>query len=309
MATDKPDFAAGMEQAEIAYWIPIDRIEPDPDQPRKYFDPDELNELRNSIEENQQRNPIHVRPSPTFEQDQKFIIVAGERRWRGVKALGHERIRAFILATDIDPFVWSFIENYNRSGFNPMEEAMAMARFLNEGMTQVQIAKKIGKSPTHVQQILLLNELPESLQAKVAAKMLGSTVGVILVKECETQEEMAEVVGELTSRAFGGKSHKGLTINKVKSHIERRRQLKKQKESGDTPATASRKELAKCLEPAATALFGLLDELVSLGEESSAEFQTVWNMIPKPQRSGIEATLRSIHARIEKTQTLIDSTK
>ncbi len=309
---DVQAFAKGMEQAEVAYWIPMELIETDADQPRKFFDEEGMDELKGSVKENKQRLPIHVRPSPTFEQDRKFIIVSGERRWRVAKDLGETRIRAFImLEKGIDAFNWSFIENLNRRGFTPMEEAQGLLRYLNEGLTLAQIAQKTGKSVSHVQQTLLLNELPLPLQEKVATGKLAASTGMVLVKGCDTQAEMTDTMNELTRDAPGshGLSYKRLTANKVKAHIERRKQLREQKENGDTPGVAARKELAKCLEPAATALFGLLDEIVALGEESAANFEATWSMIPKPKRSGIEATLEAIRIRIEKTQALIASGK
>lgn len=309
---DVQQFAQGMEQAEVAYWVPMELIEPDPDQPRKFFDEEGMDELKGSVKENKQRLPIHVRPSPTFEQTHKFIIVSGERRWRVAKDLGESSIRAFIMVeAGIDAFNWSFIENFNRRGFTSMEEAQGLLRYLNAGLTQAQIAKKIGKSVSHVGQMLLLNELPVPLQEKVATGKLAASTGIVLVKGCETQAEMTEVISDLTTRALGphGHSYKSLSANKVKNHIDRRKKLKEQKESGDTPGVSARKELAKCLEPAATGLFGLLDELVSIGEDSSDDFQATWNMISRPKRAGIEATLEAIRLRIEKTQQFIASGK
>ncbi|MEK7102287.1 MAG: ParB/RepB/Spo0J family partition protein, partial [Patescibacteria group bacterium] len=100
-------------------------VRPDSEQPRKYFDPDELEELLLSIKENGLRNPIHVKPDT--DTGEGYLIVAGERRFRCVTALGETTIRAFVMPANTDALVFGLVDNLNRANLNSMEEAWGYA--------------------------------------------------------------------------------------------------------------------------------------------------------------------------------------
>jgi len=142
--------------------IPIEDISPDPNQPRKVFDPEALQDLADSIKEHGVLQPIIVRK----DEHNQFIIISGERRYRATKMAGLSEISA-IIRKNVKPAEIAIIENLQRENLLPLEEAEAFERMIHEyGYTQVQLAKIIGKKQNTISQILSLNRLPDSLKEK-----------------------------------------------------------------------------------------------------------------------------------------------
>lgn len=140
--------------------IPIERIKPNPNQPRKFFDQSKLKELATSIRSKGLQQEITLRP-----QGKYFQIVQGERRWRACKLLGHQTIKAKIeKIDDEDAFQISLIENVQRKNLLPIEEAQAYESMAKEGLTHKEIAQRVGKSRTYVTQKLRILELPFSVR-------------------------------------------------------------------------------------------------------------------------------------------------
>ena len=142
--------------------IDIDRILPNSQQPRKNFDEEALNELADSIREHGVIQPIVVRAL----EDGFFQLVAGERRWRAAQRAGLFRIPAVIRhATEHAALEIALIENLQREDLNPIEEAEAYERLITEfGMTQEEVARRVGKNRTTVANMLRLLRLPPEVQ-------------------------------------------------------------------------------------------------------------------------------------------------
>lgn len=121
--------------------LAVDEIDPDPDQPRKSFDDVELQGLADSMEALGQLQPILVRPSGG-----RYVIVAGERRWRAQKLRGHPTIEAKILAEGVPVELAQPAENTNRAALTPKETLDAVGRATAAGFTREQIAKALGVS-------------------------------------------------------------------------------------------------------------------------------------------------------------------
>ncbi len=137
--------------------ISVELIDADPDQPRKYFSEAKLAELADSLSANGQAVAILVRPV-----GDRFMIVHGERRWRAAKNLGWATIRAEV-RNDLDRAgaQWlSLVENMQRADLTPIEEAAAFRSILDGGVTQTQLAKKIGKTQSYIAHKLNLLKLP-----------------------------------------------------------------------------------------------------------------------------------------------------
>jgi ParB family chromosome partitioning protein len=151
--------------------IPVDRIAPNPFQPRKQFDGDALDELKHSIEQFGVLVPIIVRP-----RADRFQLVAGERRWRACAALQRPTIPAIVRDNgDRDSLEIAMVENLQREGLNPLEEAAGYAQLLDDyGMTQEQIAQRVGKSRPAVANALRLLALPDSIKAMIADRRLSA---------------------------------------------------------------------------------------------------------------------------------------
>lgn len=150
--------------------IPINRIKPRADQPRKYFDQEALNELALSIRSNGVIQPIIVRPI----ENGFFEIIVGERRWRASQQAGLDEIPAIVRDYNkSDSMAVSLIENIQRENLNPLEEAQAIHALLEEwSMTHGQVAESVGKSRATVSNLVRLLNLEEEVKAMVSASLL-----------------------------------------------------------------------------------------------------------------------------------------
>jgi len=142
--------------------IDTDRIIPNSHQPRKNFDEDALNELANSIREHGIVQPIVVRPL----EDGFFQLIAGERRWRASQRAGLARLPAVIRDAGEDSALeLALIENLQREDLNPMEEAQAYERLITDfGLTQEEVARRVGKNRATIANMLRLLRLPPEVQ-------------------------------------------------------------------------------------------------------------------------------------------------
>jgi len=167
--------------------VPLDAIEPNPEQPRRDFDRGELDALADSIREQGLLQPVVVR----MLSSDAFQLIAGERRWRAAARAGLDRIPAIIRETTDDEMLpLALIENLLREDLNPIEEALAFQRLGQElQWTQEAIGERIGKSRVHVANTLRLLKLPEPIRADVASGRM-STGHARAVLACETEPEM-----------------------------------------------------------------------------------------------------------------------
>ena len=145
-----------MEKTQQVYDIPLDKVYPNPDQPRKTFDENLIKELASSIQTYGVISPIIVQRK----DNGYFMIIAGERRYRAVKSLGKDTIPAIIKDYSdktIDEI--ALIENLQREDLNPIDEARGYKRLMSEyGMTQEELAASVGKSrPAVANKLRLLN--------------------------------------------------------------------------------------------------------------------------------------------------------
>ncbi len=148
--------------------IPLGDIAPDPEQPRKSFDEESLEELAASIKAQGLLQPVLVRPGPS---GAGYLLIAGERRWRASGKAGLHEIPALIMAVDdAKTAELALIENLQRRDLNPMEEADAFARLRDMyGAKPQEIGDAVGKSRSHVANMLRLTTLPDQVRAHVMA--------------------------------------------------------------------------------------------------------------------------------------------
>jgi ParB family chromosome partitioning protein len=151
--------------------VAVDRITVNPDQPRSRFDDDSLEEMAASMKEVGVLQPIVV----TGGED-GYVLVAGERRWRAAKRAGLTEIPAVVRESTGQPtLVEALIENVQRQDLTPLEEAHAYQQLLeNYGMTQEQVASRVGKSRPAISNTLRLLQLPQEVQDMVDAGDLSA---------------------------------------------------------------------------------------------------------------------------------------
>lgn len=152
--------------------IPIEKLKANPNQPRKIFDEDSLQELAASIREHGIIQPIIVEESP----DGTYIIVAGERRSRAARLAGLREVPAIIRNySDERRLEVALIENVQRSDLNPIEEAQAYKRLMElTGLSQDEVAARVGKNRSTVANALRLLKLPEDMQNALSAQQMTS---------------------------------------------------------------------------------------------------------------------------------------
>ena len=162
-----------IEESDSARTLRISELEPNRDQPRKEFDPAALAELADSIAAVGVIQPLIVRPLVSG----GYQIVAGERRWRAAQSAGLTEVPVIIRElNDKEVDEIALIENLQREDLNPVEEAEGYRHLMNEyGMTQEQVASRVGKSRPSVANSVRLLELPDSVLGMLTAGAL--TVG------------------------------------------------------------------------------------------------------------------------------------
>ena len=150
--------------------IPLDQIEANPNQPRRDIDPDALQDLANSIRVLGIVQPITLRQIG----EEKYQIIAGERRWRASKEAGLTTIPAYIRTIDDESVMeMALVENIQREDLNAIEIALAYAHLLQqEGMTQEKVAERVGKSRVAVANHLRLLKLPAQVQMALQKKAI-----------------------------------------------------------------------------------------------------------------------------------------
>jgi ParB family chromosome partitioning protein len=152
--------------------IDINRILPNAQQPRKNFDEDGLNELADSIRAHGVIQPIVVQPLP----DSFFQIIAGERRWRASQRAGLLRMPAVIREVGTESSLEiALIENLQREDLNPIEEAQAFEKLIVDlGLTQEEVANRVGKSRATITNTLRLLRLPSEVQSWIGENKLST---------------------------------------------------------------------------------------------------------------------------------------
>lgn len=152
--------------------VPVGSIAPNPHQPRSYFDEEALASLTASISELGVLQPILVREIG----DERFELIAGERRWRAAKRAGLPSIPVVVRTVDeVLSLEQALVENLHREDLNPLEEAAAYQQLMEDfDLTQEQVAQKVGKSRSSVANTLRLFQLPPSIQRLVAENQLAA---------------------------------------------------------------------------------------------------------------------------------------
>ena len=196
--------------------IPIEKIQPNINQPRKTFSEEELTELKNSIESKGLLQPIIVREKGGY-----YEIVAGERRWRAAQLAQLHEIPALIKElTDIEVLEIAIIENIQRSNLNPYEETLGYKQLLEKfNYTQEELASNLGKSRVYITNLTRLLNLPDSVlkflkDGKLTAGHARALIGVdkaleiakSIVKNKLSVRETERLVKEFSKKNLKSKS-------------------------------------------------------------------------------------------------------
>jgi ParB family chromosome partitioning protein len=155
--------------AESIRRVAVDAIAPNPLQPRQKQDPDALKELAQSIQEHGLIQPLIVTAAPPAQQAQgvQYQLIAGERRWAAVRLAGLKEVPVIVKeATPQQMLELALVENIQRADLNPLEEAVAYRQLVEEfGLTQEEVAARVGKSRVTVTNVMRLLRLPDEVKA------------------------------------------------------------------------------------------------------------------------------------------------
>ncbi|MGH1456284.1 MAG: ParB/RepB/Spo0J family partition protein [Alphaproteobacteria bacterium] len=181
------------EKGRNRYTLPIENLYPSPFQPRKIFNQDSITELASSIAQYGVLQPLLVRKDP--KNDDKYEIIAGERRWRASQqARLHELPVVVLEISELEAYKIALIENLQREDIDPIDEAFGYQKLLEDfGQTQEQLAEAVGKSRPHITNTLRLLQLPALAQSMLSKKALtmGHARALIGV---DNAEEIAQKV-------------------------------------------------------------------------------------------------------------------
>jgi ParB family transcriptional regulator, chromosome partitioning protein len=213
--------------------VPVGSIAPNPHQPRSYFDEEALAALTASIAELGVLQPILVREVG----EDRFELIAGERRWRAAKRAGLPSIPVVVRQVDeVLSLEQALVENLHREDLNPLEEAAAYQQLMEDfELTQEQVAQKVGKSRSSVANTLRLFQLPPTIQRLVAENQLsaGHAKALLGTPDRAVQEELARrIVAD------------GLSVREAEELVRRRTQVEEEPAVPEVPAAAVAEEPA-----------------------------------------------------------------
>ncbi len=214
--------------------IALDSIYANPDQPRRTFDEEALQELADSIREHGVISPITLRDNG----DGSYMIIAGERRFRASKIAGLERIPAYIrTAKDEQVMEWALIENIQREDLDAIEIALAYQRLMDEyNLTQERMAERIGKKRATVANYLRLLKLPAEIQMGIKEKKIDMGHARAILASSSPERQLA-----LYQRIL----REGLSVRRVEELAqEEKKEGAKAKGDKTNPYAALQKELS-----------------------------------------------------------------
>jgi len=239
--------------------LPVAAIKPNPDQPRRRFDPESISRLASSLEEAGVIQPVVVRPLDSG----LYELVVGERRWRAAQEAGLETVPALVRqSADAEVLQTALIENVSREDLNPIDEARALAALVDDlGVSKQDVGRRVGRSRSAVSNLIRLLDLPDDVLDLIEA------------------DELSEGHGRAILGARG---------NDI-----RRRLARRAVEGGWSVRETERQARQTVTGPSAVAAGPTADEQEAL-ERVAEELESALgrDVVVRPARSGIKAELR-----------------
>lgn len=194
--------------------VAVDLIAPNPMQPRQSLDAEALQELADSIREHGLIQPLIVTSIQDLTADAQYQIIAGERRWEAAKMAGLTRVPVIVKeATPQEMLELALVENIQRADLNPLEEAAAYRQLMDDfGLTQEQVAEKVGKSRVTVANSVRLLRLPDEIKRALAEGQIseGHARALLALNKRTDQLEVLEAIVK-----------KGLSVRQTEEMVRR----------------------------------------------------------------------------------------
>lgn len=220
-------------EGEQKYFLcDIDKITPNPHQPRSYFDEEKLQQLSDSIREKGIIQPLLVIRGNAS----RYTLIAGERRLRAAKLAGLDEVPVVVMdeAGDRERLELALIENIQRHDLNPIEEAQAYSRLLEEfQLTQEEVAKRVGRQRSTITNVLRLLQLPAPLQEDVVQGRISEGHARVLLRVKDHPEQLQHIRDRIVNEALSVRAAERLCTTKPPQPVP---------QAGDTPTPAAVKE-------------------------------------------------------------------
>jgi len=190
-----------LDEADRFFMCDIDKISANPHQPRSHFDADKLQQLADSIREKGVIQPLLVSRS----NDNRYVLIAGERRLRAAKLAGRDEVPVVVMdrGSDQESLELALIENIQRHDLNPIEEAMAYSRLMEEfHLTQEEVAKKVGRQRSTITNVLRLLQLPEFVRQDVVQGAVSEGHARVLLRIKDQPEQLREVRDRIVNQGL-----------------------------------------------------------------------------------------------------------
>lgn len=264
------------EREEKVSYVNVERIKPNPFQPRENFDQRRLEELISSIKEKGVLQPVIVR-----HKDVDYELIAGERRLRAAKALGMEEVPVIVKdVSDVDVLELSLIENIQREELNPIEEAKAFKRLTDEfGFSQEEVAKVVGKERATISNTIRLLGLPKRVQEMVANGEL--TMG--------HARALLALSGEHTILKLANRiAHKGLSVRETENIVSKKKSAvleTKVPKARDHKVMFFEEELQRVLGTRVKILDGKKRGKIEIDYYSLEDLERIYNFIKRSTRT------------------------
>lgn len=243
--------------------IPLEKIYPNPDQPRRTFDEEALNELAQSIAEHGVISPITLRK----DADKRYMIIAGERRFRAAKIAGLPSIPAYIrTAKDEQVMEWALIENIQREDLDAIEIALAYQRLMDEyNLTQERMSERVGKKRTTVANYLRLLKLPAEIQLGIKEKKIDMGHARAILGSPSPEQQLSIYKRILQN---------GLSVRKVEELVSDSKTNKK-----ETKISPSYTEQQKVLQQKLGAKAKIIGQKITISFRNEEELNNILNHI------------------------------
>lgn len=189
------------EEADRFFMCDVEKISANPQQPRSYFDTEKLQQLADSIRENGVIQPLLV----THGHGNRYILIAGERRLRAAKMAGCEEVPVVVMAEggDRERLELALIENIQRHDLNPIEEAIAYTRLMEDfRLTQDEVARKVGRQRSTITNVLRLLQLPEAVRNDVVQGAISEGHARVLLRMKDHPERLRELRDRIVSEGL-----------------------------------------------------------------------------------------------------------
>ena len=202
-----------LDEAERFFMCDIEKISANPHQPRSHFDAEKLQQLADSIREKGVIQPLLV----TRSKNNRYVLIAGERRLRAAKLAGREEVPVVVMdkGSDNESLELALIENIQRHDLNPIEEAMAYGRLMEEfHLTQEEVAKKVGRQRSTITNVLRLLQLPENLQGDVVQGVISEGHARVLLRIKDQPELLQQVRDRIVNEELSVRATERLCAKK-----------------------------------------------------------------------------------------------